>query len=109
MGMLWRISGWRMQVPHSVAQSCLLGLLVLAPLAAGAASPQPSGASRTIGLVLTDWRYALYQTPGKEECPDGLQPSEVAQFKALPDPVGHLNKFGGTTQNRGPNGENANY
>jgi hypothetical protein len=88
---------------------CGLGLLASAsalPQTAGTTSSKTSG---TIGLVLTDWRYALYQTPGKEECPDGLQPSEVAQFKALPDPLGHLNKFGGTTQNRGPNGENANY
>jgi hypothetical protein len=76
---------------------------------ADAASPQPSDASKTIGLVLTDWRYALYQTPKMEECPEGLQSGEVAQFKAQNDPVGHLNKFGGTFALRGPNGENASY
>jgi hypothetical protein len=86
------------------------GLLVSTSASrADGAGAMPSKASGTIGLVITDWRYALYQTPEKTECPDGLQPSEVAQFKALPDPLGHLNKFGGTTQNRGPNGENANY
>jgi hypothetical protein len=100
--MLWRTVGWRVWVP--------CGLLVLAPLASAvSASPQASQASRTIGLVLTDFRFAFYQTPRLEECPAGLQPGEVAQFKAQPDPIGHLNKFGGTTQNRGPNGENANY
>jgi hypothetical protein len=91
--------------------SCLLCLPALAPLAVAGAPASVAGQAvgRTIGLVLTDWRYALYQTPGLEECPAGLQPSEVLQFKALPDPLGHLNKFGGTTQNRGPIGENANY
>jgi len=86
----------------------LLYAMSILPLTVASASP-PSAASKSIGLVLTDWRYALYQTPGTEECPAGLQPSEVAQFKAQSDPVGHMKKFGGTTQNRGPIGENANY
>jgi hypothetical protein len=65
--------------------------------------------NKTIGLVLTDWRYALYQTPAKEECPDGLQAGAVEQFKAFPDPLNHLREIGGTFETRGPNGENPNF
>jgi hypothetical protein len=108
--MLRRAVNWRMSIPSAVSRWCLLAPLVFVPLASAiAASPQPSDASRTIGLVLTDWRYALYQTPKMEECPDGLQSGEVAQFKAQNDPAGHLQKFGGTFATRGPNGENGSY
>jgi len=92
---------WRARTPGAALHLCLLSLWPLICLAD--TSPQP--AQKIIGLVLTDWRYALYQTPAVEECSRGLQPGEVAQFKAQADPLGHLNKFGGTTQNRGPNGE----
>ena len=112
--MSWGTALWR--VRYAVSLAYLPCLLLLGPPVSAAPLPQPVDAAaaapeagRTIGLVLTDWRYALYQTPGLTECPAGLQPGEVAQFKAQPDPLGHLHKFGGTTQNRGPNGENANY
>ncbi len=82
-----------------------------APLPAAAASSASRGSSgKTIGLVLTDMRYALRETPGaKEECAGGLQANEIAQFKATPGHFEHMHKFGGNTQNRGPNGELANY
>lgn len=86
----------------------LLGLLATLPLVSASSPPQQD--KGTIGLVLTDIRFALRETPGaKEECPTGLQAGEVEQFKAEPDFMDHLRKFGGTTQNRGPNGELANY
>jgi hypothetical protein len=83
------------------------------PLVSAAAESQPKAAPETpgtIGLVLTDWRYALYETPdAKEECPAGLQAGEVQQYRGLPDPAGHLKKIGGQFDLRGEDGENANY
>jgi hypothetical protein len=85
----------------TLLSSAVLGAAVFGH--GGSASAKPGG---TIGLVLTDIRYALYETPGaKEECPDGLQVGENEQFKADPNHLAHLAKFGGTTQNRGPGGE----
>jgi len=101
-----------------VTLACSSGLLLLSlqvfaappPAAATEASAAAqSDSSGTIGLVLTDWRYALYQTAGLEECPAGLQKGAVQEFKAEGDPVGHLKKFGGTFDTRGPNGEDPNY
>jgi hypothetical protein len=64
----------------------------------------------TIGLVLTSLRYSLVETPGgKEECPAGLQPGEVAQLKADPAAVARLKEFGGYFELRGPHGETGNY
>jgi hypothetical protein len=84
-----------------------LGLALIVSLASATSVP-PGG--KTIGLVVTDLRYALYQTSdGKEECPAGLQAGEVAQFKAMPGAVERMKAFGGTTQNRGQSGELANY
>lgn len=69
----------------------------------------PAATPRTIGLVLTDWHYALVETAdAKEECPAGLQAGEVAQFKAQEDWQGHMKKFGASFENRGPHGEKGN-
>ena len=106
---LRQIVRWRAHIPRAVLQFSVLSFAPLICLAGGLSPPGKSLPAKTIGLVITDWRYALYQTPAVEECSNGLQPGEVAQFKAQDDPLGHLNKFGGTTQNRGPNGENDNY
>lgn len=89
---------------------CVSSLVALvagsaAPALSRAAESQPSG---TIGLVVTDWRYDLYETADKSECPAGLQVGEATQFKARPHPLERLKKWG-AFQNRGPNGENANY
>jgi len=80
----------------------LLSLGAAALTLSSASPPQ----SHSIGFVLTDLRYALYETPeGKEECPSGLQVAESEQFKRTPGFREHLARFGGSTQNRGPNGE----
>src|SRR6202007_2206416 len=94
-----------------VRSSLQAGALVPLALVLSSAAPVPAQkAGKTIGLVLTDIRYALYQTPdAKEECPSGLEAGEVAQFKATPGFFEHMQKLGGTTQNRGPNGEMVNY
>ncbi|WP_030539427.1 hypothetical protein [Sphingobium sp. DC-2] len=82
-------------------------LCLLIPVApAFSASPETGG---TIGLVLTSWRPALYETPGaKEECPSGLQVSEDIQNEKTPGAAERLAKFG-FPLNRGPNGELAAY
>jgi hypothetical protein len=108
---IYRVGSWR----YVFSLAGLLSLSGLGGPAIGDPSVQdmpanrPAATGKTIGLVLTDWRYALYQTPGLEECPGGLQKGAVEQFKALDDPVGHLKKFGGTFETRGSNGENANF
>jgi hypothetical protein len=108
---IYRAGGWR----YAFSLAALLSLSGLGGPAIGDPSVhdipanRPAATGRRIGLVLTDWRYALYQTPGLEECPDGLQKGAVEQFKALADPVGHLKRFGGTFETRGTNGENANF
>ncbi|MFT4025568.1 MAG: hypothetical protein QM676_02010 [Novosphingobium sp.] len=84
--------------------------LLLAGCAVLAAAPAHAAGPGTIGLVVTDIRYALYETPdAKEECPDGLQVGEIVQFKAMPGLAEHMAKFGGTAHNRGPNGENSSF
>jgi hypothetical protein len=96
---------WDRMMPCRVTHfACLLAATSLWPASALALGPG------TIGLVVTDIRYALYETPeGKEECPDGLQVGEVVQFKSMPDHLEHMAKYGGTTANRGKNGELANF
>ena len=61
--------------------------------------------SQRIGYVITEWRHALYETPGgKAECPDGFSPSDRRQHEASPDSRERLETFGYYTS-RGPNGE----
>ena len=97
-------------------QHCLRALLYASSLtllgaliAAEADESASSKSGESIGLVLTDWRYALYQTPAVEECSLGLQKGAVDQFKAQADPLGHFKQFGGTFETRGPNGEDPNF
>jgi hypothetical protein len=106
-----RSGNYRGGVPFAASLTCIASLAMLAPLAAAAdAAPANPAAPRTIGLALTDWSYALVETPGaKEECSLGLQAGEVAQFKAQKDFMEHRQKFGGTFENRGPNGEKGNF
>jgi hypothetical protein len=84
----------------------------LATLLAGASASLPAFAaeSHSIGLAITNWRTGVYETPsGKEECPDGFQYNNNAQFKAqFPTPEAQqawMEKYGHPT-NRGPAGEN---
>jgi hypothetical protein len=106
-----RVGYWRGRAPLVAALTCVASLSALARLAPGAdAPPAKSAAPKTIGLAVTDWSYALVETPdAKEECSLGLQAGEVAQFKAQPDYLEHRQKFGGTFENRGPNGEKGNF
>jgi hypothetical protein len=102
----------RRPAPLLASITCLAGLVALAPLAASADPiPPKSAATKTIGLALTSWRNALYETTpdAKEECTLGVQPGEVAQFKAMKDGVERLKQYGGTFENRGPNGETGNF
>jgi hypothetical protein len=95
---------------HAAILTFISGATLLLPFRTSAVEPAAKAAPRTIGLVLTDWRYALVETHGgKEECSLGLQAGEVAQFKAQPDFMLHRQKFGGTFENRGPNGERGNF
>src|ERR1700759_1881713 len=73
-----------------------------APALSQARSAQAPG--HTIGLVLTSWQHALYETPEKKECPDGLQASEAAQMNARKDAAEQMRKFGAVGA-RGPHGE----
>jgi hypothetical protein len=92
------------------AASLACVLLAQAPWALGTDLAPAKSAPKTIGLVVTDWSYMIVETPnGKEECSLGLQAGEVAQFKAQPDYMEHRQKFGGTFENRGPNGEKGNF
>ena len=73
--------------PSSLATLLCVGVMA-APLsfAAPAYSRAPD---HTIGLVLTSWIHALYETPGaKEECPAGWGTGENAEMAARPDVVG---------------------
>jgi hypothetical protein len=90
---------------------CVASISALARAASAAdALTAQSAAPRTIGLAITDWSYALVETPnGKEECSLGLQAGEVAQFKAQEGYMEHRERFGGTFENRGPNGEKGNF
>lgn len=83
-------------------------MLLSATAAAAAPTATPAPQSQTIGLVLTHMRWALVETPGgKEECPDGLQPSPTQQFTALPAPRERLLKYGMEFTAFGPNGESS--
>lgn len=80
-------------------------------MALGATAPSVGAPARgrTIGLVLTSWHNAFVETPGAKECSNGLQPGEVAQFKADPQAQANLRRYGGTFENRGANGETSNF
>lgn len=91
-----------MMSKHSVS------LLFTTALLSACAGVQNSG-GETIGLVLTEWRHALYETPGgEEECPDGFTVSEKAQHEALENSL-QMRETYGYYLNRGPNGEHAAY
>jgi hypothetical protein len=77
---------------------------------AAAAQRSVSATGATIGLAVTDLRYALYESAdGKEECPAGMQFSSLEQFKAMPDPAGYVLRYGNSFSFLGPKGENADY
>lgn len=65
---------------------------------------------QTIGLVLTEWHLATYETPdAKEECPDGFQYGNVDNWQAIYPTQAERDEMHlkyGFTQHRGKNGEN---
>jgi hypothetical protein len=64
--------------------SVLVALGLCAASTARAADAVPVLQNRSIAYVLTDWHWAIYQTPdGKVECPQGLNDGPREQFKAL--------------------------
>jgi hypothetical protein len=109
--MFCRIRDGSGPAPLVAALIGVASISALVPLASGAdAMPVKSATSKTIGFAVTDWSYALVETPNaKEECSLGLQAGEVAQFKAQENYLEHREKFGGTFENRGPNGEKGNF
>jgi hypothetical protein len=99
---------WRRLKRHGLALGAG-ATIVAAGLAVGAAASGPRAPSKTIGLVVTSWHNALVETPNAQECANGLQPGEVAQFKADAPAQDNLRRFGGSFENRGPNGETGNF
>ena len=71
-----------------MARSTLSLIAALTVAAASTASAAGDSApvlqDRSIAYVLTDWHWAIYQTPdGKTECPQGYNDGPREQFKAL--------------------------
>lgn len=86
-----------------LATAVLLAGGVVAGLGADAApSKSPPG---TIGLALTSWDFALFETPEASECSLGINKDDLEQLKATPGGVARLDEFGGSFETRGPNGE----
>ena len=55
----------------------------LVPALIGAADPPPARAD-SLGLVLTEKQWAIWQTAdGKQECPNGINPAPLEQFRSL--------------------------
>ncbi len=83
------------------------GMAVLAGAAVGpAASQSPSG---TIGLVITGWHHALFETDDvKNECSTGLNADDTTNAEAQAN-FQELRKKFGHPYSRGPNGELTNY
>ena len=81
--------------------------MVLAVFATSPAQADPGTSPNTIGLVLTEWDKAYWETPDAQECPQGLQYTEKDQWLALSEEKrADLAKRFGFRWNRGPNGEN---
>jgi len=101
-------------VPLSVRKGLLIAALAAVALLANAAADPPR--KKTLGLAITAWRTALYETPdGKEECPDGLNlgGDQIWLATLTPEQKDKLTRHGTveTTQlrdyalERGPHGE----
>lgn len=95
----------------------ILGALACALLLGGgaalAAEPPPSSATpadRSIAMVLSLHRHAIYESADGKECPDGKNVSQyeqyLAQFPSELARAAHEVRFGYGYGNRGPNGEN---
>lgn len=74
-------------------------------IASSPSHPAVPHASKTIGLVLTGWRYGLQETPDYKECGGKLDPGPVAQLRATPGALQRIKTEGGSFEQTGPNGE----
>jgi hypothetical protein len=77
------------QIERSSVRRALLAAVAVAVAGGSAASAAPSEASfllknGTIGYVMTERRWAIYETEdGKEECPQGFNDGNREEFKKL--------------------------
>jgi hypothetical protein len=90
-----------------LAFACTVGLM------AATGSAHAAESARNIGLVLSTWHF--YVNPAsdvKQDCPDGLQVTDHAEFNAqypTQEDRDRQFKLGMHYLNRGPNGENVTY
>lgn len=86
--------------------------LGLASLLGGVAVAHAEPGGKTIDLVISEWHFALYETPARTECPDGFQYKSVQNYMAeFPTPEARQareTRYGYDT-NQGPHGENTYY
>jgi predicted lipoprotein with Yx(FWY)xxD motif len=98
---------------HRRARAALIaGCLVTSWWAMNAAAQTPAAPDHSIGLVLGTWRFALYETEAKEECPEGFQFRHIDNYKAeypTPEAQKLREEQVGYYTNRGPHGENVFY
>ena len=91
VGQLFRALGAR-----GVAVSAAMVLMAGAALPAMAADA-PKAATHTIGLVIDNWEFALWESAdGKTECPDGLLYKQEANYEAEYPTAEAKKKFGET-------------
>ncbi len=92
------------------AVACALTLGGGAALAAEPSTSSAAPAGRTIAMVLSLHRHAIYETADRKECPDGLNVGQGAQYMAqFPTELARAAQevqFGYGYGNRGPHGEN---
>jgi hypothetical protein len=95
------------------ARLVALTAAVLAAIAPIASTAQKHTAPRSIGLVLTNFWYAMEESrDGKTECPAGMNAETLAQFRAqFPTAEAQKAQFVHAMdfQARGPRGENTAY
>ncbi len=92
---------------RGVRTGLALGAVFLAGGVVGPAASDPQ--SRTIGLVITGWHFALQESKdAKSECPAGLNADDLENGIAQANSQELRNKYGHHFS-RGPNGEMSTY
>src|SRR3954470_15666005 len=74
------------ELSNTLRLALIAAPVVAAAIFAGAASADDAASplrNHTIGYVLTDRHWAVYVTPGKTECPQGMNDGPREQFKIL--------------------------
>jgi len=104
----WVGGGARAVRTALIALGCALSAGATATAAAEPSSGPPPG--RTIAMVLSLHRHAIYETADRNECPDGLNVGVAAEYFAqYPTELAraaHEVQYGYGYGNRGPHGEN---